>query len=130
MDNLQLGDDTAAEVSPIFHDSPFKKYSFQEPPKKKKCFRVALNADGFKCKDIRIRRHQNQLLVEGKQNAKTYLGSFQRTFAYTINIPTGINPKKIKTKLGPDGVLRIRAKKSRRDGKDGNDDVEEIPVAE
>jgi hypothetical protein len=94
----------------------------------KKSFKVALNADGFKVKDIRIRRHQNQLRVEGKQNAKTYLGTFQRSFAYTITIPSGVNPKKIKTKLGPDGVLRIKAMKS-RDGTE-NEEIEEISIKE
>jgi len=120
MDNLQMGNNnTAAE----------------EPPKKKKCFKVALNADGFKAKEIRIRHHQNQLRVEGKQNAKTFLGTFQRSFSYTINIPAGINPKKIKTKLGPDGILRIKAKKSKpaKNGGSGggsNDEIEVIPIKE
>jgi hypothetical protein len=94
----------------------------------KKCFKVALNADGFKVKDIRIRRNKGQLLVEGKQNAKTYLGTFQRSFSYTITIPSGINPKKIKTKLGPDGVLRIKAKKNNEES--DNEEVEEIPIKE
>jgi hypothetical protein len=109
MNNLQLQD-----------DGPQDKSS-------KKCFKVALNADGFKVKDIRIRCNKNQLLVEGKQNSKTYLGTFQRSFAYTITIPAGVNSKKIRTKLGQDGVLRIRAKKSRETD---NDEVEEIPIKE
>uniref|UniRef100_A0AC34FHJ7 SHSP domain-containing protein n=1 Tax=Panagrolaimus sp. ES5 TaxID=591445 RepID=A0AC34FHJ7_9BILA len=110
MNNLQLQDDRHEDQST------------------KKCFKIALNADGFKIKDIRIRRHQNQLRVEGKQDAKTYLGTFQRSFAYTITIPSGVNPKKIKTKLGPDGVLRIKAKKSRNET--DNEEIEEIPIKE
>uniref|UniRef100_A0A914YQV4 SHSP domain-containing protein n=1 Tax=Panagrolaimus superbus TaxID=310955 RepID=A0A914YQV4_9BILA len=78
-----------------------------------KFFKIALNVNEFKAKDIRIRRSLSNLQIEAKQNAISSLGTFQRSFAYTITLPSDIDPKTIKIKLSQDGILRIKAKKSR-----------------
>jgi hypothetical protein len=111
-----IQDDITAEISnlQLQPDEQGKKSN-------KKCFKVALNVDGFKRKDFRIRRNSNFLLIEGKQNAETQLGTFQRSFAYKITIPAGIDPKKVKVKLGNDGILRIKAKKSRETNSSGEE---------
>uniref|UniRef100_A0AC35F1I1 SHSP domain-containing protein n=1 Tax=Panagrolaimus sp. PS1159 TaxID=55785 RepID=A0AC35F1I1_9BILA len=75
-----------------------------------KQFEVKFNIHGFTLKDIKIQRHDGQILIEGKQRAKTSFGAFYRTFTYIINIPENIETEKLYATLSDSGIFCIKSK--------------------
>ena len=61
--------------------------------------------------ELHIKTEGDTLIVSAKQVSKTSTGkSFvSKQFEQRFSLPSGVNPEKISSKLGVDGVLRITA---------------------
>ena len=61
--------------------------------------------------DLHIKTEADILIVSAKQENKTQAGKsyVSKQFEQRFTLPSGVNPEKISSKLGVDGVLRISA---------------------
>ena len=62
------------------------------------------------------------LIVSAKQESKTATGKsyVSKQFEQRFSLPSGVNPEKIASKLGVDGVLRISAPREAAGGEGFN----------
>lgn len=74
-------------------------------------FTVEFNVAEYSPEDLHIKTEGDVLIVSAKQESKTSTGkSFvSKQFEQRFSLPSGVNPEKISSKLGVDGVLRISA---------------------
>ena len=61
--------------------------------------------------DLHIKTEADVLIISAKKENKTPAGKsyVARQFEQRFTLPSGVNPEKISSKLGADGVLRISA---------------------
>merc|ERR1712222_22460 len=74
-------------------------------------FTVEFNVAEYSPEDLHIKTEGDVLIVSAKQESKTSTGkSFvSKQFEQRFSLPSGVNPEKISSKLGVDGILRISA---------------------
>ena len=65
----------------------------------------------FPPQDLHIKTEADILIVSAKQENRTPAGKsyVSKQFEQRFTLPSGVNPEKISSKLGVDGVLRISA---------------------
>ena len=61
--------------------------------------------------DLHIKTEADVLIISAKKENKTSAGKtyVSKQFEQRFTLPSGVNPEKISSKLGADGVLRISA---------------------
>merc|ERR1711971_718817 len=74
-------------------------------------FTVEFNVAEYSPEDLHIKTEGDVMIVSAKQESKTSTGkSFvSKQFEQRFTLPSGVNPEKISSKLGVDGILRISA---------------------
>lgn len=78
-------------------------------------FSVDFNVAEYSPEDLHIKTESDILIVSAKQENKTPAGKsyVSKQFEQRFTLPSGVNPEKISSKLGVDGVLRISAPRER-----------------
>lgn len=74
-------------------------------------FKVSFDVSKFKPEEITIRSEDGELVVEGKQEAKSDEGYSTRHFVRAYSLPRNIDRDTFKSRLSKDGILSIEAKK-------------------
>jgi len=74
-------------------------------------FVVEFNVAEYKPEELHIKTEGDTLIVSAKQESKTSTGKsfISKQFEQRFSLPSGVNPEKISSKLGLDGMLRITA---------------------
>merc|ERR1711976_223302 len=74
-------------------------------------FVVEFNVAEYKPEELHIKTEGDTLIVSAKQESKTSTGKsyVSKQFEQRFSLPSGVNPEKISSKLGVDGMLRISA---------------------
>lgn len=74
-------------------------------------FKVSFDVSKFKPEEITIRSENGELVVEGKQEAKSDDGYSTRHFVCSYSLPRNIDRDSFKSRLSKEGILSIEAKK-------------------
>merc|ERR1712001_703135 len=69
------------------------------------------NVEEYSPEDLHIKTEADVLIISAKKENKTPAGKsyVARQFEQRFTLPSGVNPEKISSKLGTDGVLRVFA---------------------
>nr|XP_004923509.1 heat shock protein beta-1 [Bombyx mori]XP_037877363.1 heat shock protein beta-1-like [Bombyx mori] len=72
-------------------------------------FQLSVDVHKFNKDELRVKARPDCLVIEGKQERKTKTGYVMRRFTRKFRLPPGCSPKKIESKLSPEGILTITA---------------------
>merc|ERR1719400_419524 len=74
-------------------------------------FSLDINVEEYSPEDLHIKTEADVLVISAKKENKTPAGKtyVSKQFEQRFTLPSGVNPEKISSKLGADGVLRISA---------------------
>merc|ERR1719278_1571362 len=74
-------------------------------------FSLDINVDEYSPEDLHIKTEADVLIISAKKENKTPAGKsyVSKQFEQRFTLPSGVNPEKISSKLGADGVLRVFA---------------------
>jgi len=74
-------------------------------------FSVDFNVAEYSPEDLHIKTEADVLIVSARQENKTPAGKsyVSKQFEQRFTLPSGVNPERISSKLGVDGVLRVSA---------------------
>lgn len=95
-------------------------------------FQVQLDVSHFSPKELDVKVVDDSIVIHGKHEEKSdEHGFISREFSRRYLLPKDIEPEKIKSSLGPDGVLRVEApKKIVEQLESGNERVVPITMTE